>query len=324
MFGFLEKFRAPQPQEQQENEIEVLQKQIATLQPEDLKMLANEKANEIFSRVKEIGKSIEEARKITEKAKYVENGLLDTLNPFADSEADKRSKLNTQAITKQNQAMAEMNTLIQESIKLTTISYGFAQAMTQTIAEMLANGFEDRDGHTQKLQGVAREQAEFMLVEAQKFVQHQSAYEERQAKQEQDIATQGEKIKDIRARLESKDSIDKEQSRNIKSLQNELKEKREKITRLEQQLDTKQNIDEEQSRDIQSLQNAMQEKREKITHLQKQLDIKQGIDEGQEAKISELQNRVRDLEKSSGKMSLTLSIVALLAGIGSIILQFLR
>ena len=271
--------------QKQENELEVLQEQAATLKPDE----AEKYVQGTFINLDRINYDLEKAKLLTKEATNVENSLLDRFNPFAKSEADKRSRLNTKAIELQNQAIAEMNTIIQKSIELTKNSYDNAQKMIQAIAGMLANGFRDRDGNIKKLTGVAKEQAEFMLVEAQKFVQHQLEYESQQAKHEQAIAKQDEKIQDIHTRLESKDSIDKEQSRNI-----------------------------------QSLQNALQEKREKITHLQKQLDIKQGIDEGQEAKISELQNRVRDLEKSSGKMSLTLSIAALLVGIGSIVLQFLR
>lgn len=230
MFGFLIK---PQQEEPKESEVEVLQKQVATLKPEDLKVLAEEKAVEIFSNIQRVSSKIDKAKYLTRQADNVKRSW----NPFADSKAEKRSKLNTQASAMQNEAMAEMNTLIQESIKLTTISYGFAQAMTQTIAAMLENGFKDKDGDIQQLHGVAKEQALTMLDEAQRFVKHQQEYEKRQEKQEQDISTQGEKIQELQEQLESK---------------------RTKIKELESTLKVKDSLDDKQSQSIQTLQNELQ------------------------------------------------------------------
>ena len=212
-----------------ESEVEVLQKQVATLKPEDLKVLAEEKAVEIFSNIQRVSSKIDKAKDLTRRANNVKGDAINHLfRLIGESKAEKRSKLNTQANIMQNEAMAEMNTLIQESIKLTTISYGFAQAMTQTIAAMLENGFKDKDGDIQQLHGVAKEQALVMLDEAQRFVKHQQEYEERQGqqeeqisalqsgiaehkqeyekrqeKQEQDISTQGEKIQELQEQLES-------------------------------------------------------------------------------------------------------------------------
>lgn len=114
MFGFLIK---PQQEEPKESEVEVLQKQIATLKPENLKFLAEEKAVEIFSNIQRVSSKIDEAKYLTRQADNVKRSW----NPFGESKAEKRSKLNTQVNAMQSEAMAEMNTLIQERIKLTTI-----------------------------------------------------------------------------------------------------------------------------------------------------------------------------------------------------------
>lgn len=238
MFGFLIK---PQQEEPKESEVEVLQKQVATLKPEDLKVLAEEKAVEIFSNIQRVSSKIDKAKYLTRQAGNVKGGL------FGIGKTKEKTELNTKAIGMQNEAMAEMNTLIQESIKLTTISYGFAQAMTQTIAAMLENGFKDKDGDIQQLHGVAKEQALVMLDEAQKFVKHQQEYEERQGqqeeqisalqsgiaehkeeyekrqeKQEQDISTQGEKIQELESTLEAKRLIDENQEAAINALQAQI------------------------------------------------------------------------------------------------------
>lgn len=235
MFGFLIK---PQQEEPKESEVEVLQKQVATLKPEDLKVLAEEKAVEIFSNIQRVSSKIDKAKDLTGRANNVKGDAINHLFRFiGESKAEKRSKLNTQANIMQNEAMAEMNTLIQESIKLTTISYGFAQTMTQTIAAMLENGFKDKDGDIQQLHGVAKEQALVMLDEAQRFVKHQQEYEKRQEKQEQDISTQGEKIQELQEQLESK---------------------RTKIKELESTLKSKDSLDDKQSQSIQTLQNELQ------------------------------------------------------------------
>lgn len=242
MFGFLIK---PQQEEPKENEVEVLQKRVATLKPEDLKVLAEEKAVEIFNNIQKISDNIDYAKSLTRRAENAKGGW------FGIGKTKEKTELNTKAISMQNEAMAEMNTLIQESIKLTTLSHGFAQAMTQTIATMLENGFKNKDGDIQQLHGVTKEQALFILAEAQRFVKHQQEYEERQEKQEeqisilqsgiaehkqecekrqekqeQDINTQGQKIQELQGQLESalnaKDSLDDKQSQSIQTLQNEL------------------------------------------------------------------------------------------------------
>lgn len=272
---FLRQFQKKQ-EEPKENEIEVLQKQIATLKPEDLKVLAQKKSTEILSKIQRVSSNIDRARDLTREA---ENATSSWWNPFAESKAEKRSKLNTKANAMQNEAMAEMNTLIQESIKLTTMSYGFAQAMAQTLAAMLKNGFKDKDGDIQKLHGIAKEQALVMLDEAQKFVKHQREYEERQERQEEQIFV----------------------------LQSDIAEHKEEYEKRQ----------ERQERDIST-------HRQRIQKLHEQLESKKYIDEEQQAQINKLQNRVQYLKASDGKTSLIVSIIALLVGIGSIALQFLR
>lgn len=276
-------------EEPKENEIEVLQKQVATLKPEDLKVLAQKKSTEILSKIQRVGSKINEAKSLTREAENVKRSW----NPFGESKAEKRSKLNTKANAMQNEAMAEMNALIQDSIKLTTISYGFAQAMAQTIAAMLENGFKDKDGDIQKLHGVAKEQALAMLDEARKFVKHQREYEERQERQEDQIFALQSDI------AEHKEEYEKRQERQ----ERDISTHRQKIQKLHEQLESK---------------------RTKIKELESTLESKKYIDEEQQAQINKLQNRVQYLKASDGKTSLIVSIIALLVGIGSIALQFLR
>lgn len=320
MFGFLIK---PQQEEPKESEVEVLQKQVATLKPEDLKVLAEEKAVEIFSNIQRVSSKIDKAKDLTRRADNVKRGW------FGIGKTKEKTELNTKAISMQNEAMAEMNTLIQESIKLTTISYGFAQAMTQTIAAMLENGFKNKDGDIQQLHGVAKEQALVMLDEAQRFVKHQQEYETRQEKQEEQISALQSGITEHKQEYEKRQEKQEQdistQGEKIQELQEQLESKRTKIKELESTLKSKDSLDDKQSQSIQTLQNELEKKREKIKELESALDSKKLIDEDQEAKINELQNRVRELEKSNGgKTSFIVSIIALLVGIGGIALQFLR
>lgn len=320
MFGFLIK---PQQEEPKESEVEVLQKQVATLKPEDLKVLAEHKATEILSNIQRVSSKIDQAKDLTRRADNVKGGW------FGIGKTKEKTELNTKAISMQNEAMAEMNTLIQESIKLTTISYGFAQAMTQTIAAMLENGFKDKDGDIQQLHGVAKEQALVMLDEAQRFVKHQQEYETRQEKQEEQISALQSGITEHKQEYEKRQEKQEQdistQGEKIQELQEQLESKRTKIKELESTLKVKDSLDDKQSQDIQNLQNELEKKCEKIKELESALDSKKLIDEDQEAKINELQNRVRDLEKSNGgKTSFIVSIIALLVGIGGIALQFVR
>lgn len=255
MSGFLIKSQQEEPKE---NEVEVLQKQVATLKPEDLKVLAEHKATEILSNIQRVSSKIDEAKDLTRQADNVKGSW----NPFGESKADKRSKLNTQTNAMQNEAIAEMNTLIQESIKLTTISYGFAQAMTQTIAAMLENGFKDKDGDIQQLHGVAKKQALSILDEAQRFVKHQQEYETRQEKQEEQISALqsgiAEHKQEYEKRQEKQEQDISTQGEKIQVLQEQLESKRTKIKELESTLKSKDSLDDKQSQSIQTLQNELQ------------------------------------------------------------------
>ena len=252
MFGFLIK---PQQEEPKESEVEVLQKQVATLKPEDLKVLAEHKATEILNNIQRVSSKIDKAKDLTRQADNVKGSW----NPFGESKADKRSKLNTQTNAMQNEAMAEMNTLIQESIKLTTISYGFAQAMTQTIAAMLENGFKNKDGDIQQLHGVAKEQALVMLDEAQRFVKHQQEYETRQEKQEEQISALQSGIAEHKQEYEKRqEKQEQDISTQGEKIQEQLESKRTKIKELESTLKSKDSLDDKQSQSIQTLQNELQ------------------------------------------------------------------
>lgn len=319
MFGFLIK---PQQEEPKESEVEVLQKQIATLKPENLKFLAEEKAVEIFSNIQRVSSKINEAKYLTRQADNVKRSW----NPFGESKAEKRSKLNTQANAMQNEAMAEMNTLIQESIKLTTISYGFAQAMTQTIAAMLENGFKNKDGDIQQLHGVAKEQALVMLDEAQKFVKHQQEYETRQEKQEEQISALqsgiAEHKEEYEKRQEKQEQDISTQGQKLQELQGQLESKRTKIQELESTLKSKDSLDDKQSQDIQTLQNELEKKREKIQELESTLEAKRLIDENQEAAINALQAQILALSAKKGVLNLSLAIIALAVALISLGLHF--
>lgn len=216
----------------------------------------------------------------------------------------------------QNEAMAEMNTLIQESIKLTTISYGFAQAMTQTIAAMLENGFKDKDGDIQQLHGVAKEQALVMLDEAQKFVKHQQEYEERQGQQEEQISALQSGI------AEHKQEYEKRQEKQEQDITTQGEKIQELQEQLESTLKVKNSLDDKQSQDIQTLQNELEKKREKIQELESTLEAKRLIDENQEAAINALQAQILALSAKKGVLNLSLAIIALALATASLVLHF--
>lgn len=325
-----------------EDKIGVLRTQAASLKPKDLKALAEKKLTEILEKIQAISYNIDKAKRLTKQAENSESDWSNKLSfgRFGESKTDKRSRLNTKAITMQNEAMVEMNNLIQESIKLTTISYGFAQAMTQTIAEMLTSGFKDSNGDIQRLEGVAREQVLIILDEAKKFVQHQQEYEVRQEKQETQISILERDFDKHKKDYEYRQMNQESQIDSLESGFAEHKEEYEerqkqqetqiaahgtKIQDIHARLESKDSLDEEQTREIQLLRGELQTKREKIANLEQQLQAKQQIDDNQEAKINELRNRVQVLEKKRDgvNINLIMSFTALLVGAGSVVLQFL-
>ena len=161
----------------------------------------------------------------------------------------------------------------------------------------------------------------------------------RQLKEQEDILKKQEfltsKVKEIVSRLDEKDALDKEQSDKISSLSNENKEQNKKLDKIHNTLSEKERIDAEQS--------------QRLEELGALLDNKDLVDKKQEEAISknseaikvlfdytkqkdildkEQSEEIEVLKKSSqrklGILAISISIVAIICSIGSLVFQFIK
>ena len=150
----------------------------------EVKNIAQQVAHAISGKIEAISEKIEEAKELTTKAGKVKSDWSNRLSfgIFGKSATDKRSELNTEVNIQQNEAIIEMNDLIQGSIALTSCSISFAETMVQEMSLIMASGFQDQYGNIVELSENAKENAQMLLAQAKKaLVQHQKINENAKA-----------------------------------------------------------------------------------------------------------------------------------------------
>jgi hypothetical protein len=269
------------------------------IKPAELQKLAETKSTEILQRINAVRERIKEANREANLAKDMKSGFFGKTAKKADATAN--------ALVASNEAVSEINNLIQESIKFTCSSIQFAQVMHKTMAYMMVNGFKDTNGQITQLSSDSKEAVQLILDEADDFVTKQLAVEEKQV--------------EMNRRLDIKDKVDEEQNQRLEKLKTIFEDKLEKVNKS---IYEKNKIDKEQS--------------ERLEDLQKLLAEKDQIDENQEKEIRLLvdytkQKDVLDKEQSEdikkimgnlksgailGKVALTFSIIALIVSVGTL------
>lgn len=158
---------------------QVLQKELANKYESDIAKYAKDMANKIFVRINELTKSIDEAKALSKRAENAKSDWKNkfSLGMFGESATDKRSRLNTEVNHQQNEAMSEMNDLIQGCIVLTQCSILFAKHMVEEMSIIMVKGFKDKDGDTIRLSDSTKEQAQILLTQAQSGLERQRKIE---------------------------------------------------------------------------------------------------------------------------------------------------
>lgn len=150
----------------------------------EIKTIAQQMAHAIGEKIEAISEKIEEAKELTKKAGKVKTDWSHrlTFGLFGKSATDKRSELNTEVNIQQNEAIMEMNDLIQGSIALTACSITFAENMVQEMSLIMTSGFKDQYGNVAELSENAKENAQMLIAQAKKsLVQHQKINEKAKA-----------------------------------------------------------------------------------------------------------------------------------------------
>ncbi len=257
-------------------------------------------ATSLVEKIGVLQEKVEEAERLTRRAENSEvksdwkNRL--SIGFFGKSAADKahdRVNLLAQAQKQQNEALLEMNTLIQESIKFTCLSFAFANRMVEYLGEFLNQGFMDKDGHIQRLTDKQKEQMGMVLTQAQNFVDRERKIEGR--------------FGEIHERLDEKDDLDEQQSQAIAQNRQDIESIQYKMGEKRQALD--------------SIQQELGKKRERLDSIDERLEHKKAIDEIQEQKIIALQEQLAELAKKTSTFPMALSSLALVLAIVAIVLQ---
>lgn len=266
--------------------------------PKAMQKIAKQKSKLILSKIESTTQKIKEAQQKSREAENAKGSWI----PFSDSATDVRSKLNTEAIKLQSEAMQEMNIIIQESVKLTMLSVAFAKTMIEVMSAMIAEGFTNKDGQLIELNEATKEQADFIIRQAQDFVTHQE-------EKEQIDKQQSEQISALQQSIVTLDETTKEQAKYI------LQQAQDFVTHQEE----KDQIDKQQSEKLIELENKF-EKKDKLDDIQTERLDKY------EKQIITLEHEVKLLESlikaKSNLSTLVISSLALITSIASIVCLF--
>lgn len=117
-----------------------------------LRKIAKEKATFVVEQVRNLTKNLREAEDLSFWAEHTDDDSWWS-RTFGDGKtaAEKRSKLNTEVNTLQNEAIAELTNLVQESIQFAATSAVLNQAMLEELAKVCEEGFIDVYGKVQEI-----------------------------------------------------------------------------------------------------------------------------------------------------------------------------
>jgi chromosome segregation ATPase len=269
--------------------------------PAELQKLAEDKSVEILRKINAATERITEAKESADSAKAMKSG------GFFGGKTKAKADATANAVVATNEALAEMNNLIQESIRFTCSSIQFAQVMHKTMAYMMANGFEDTNGQIRQLSNDSKEVVQSILDEADEFVAKQRAVEKKQRAVE-------EKLAELRRRLDEKDKVDEEQNQRLEKLKSVFEGELEKINKA---FTEKDKIDREQSERLENVQKLLAEKNQIDEKQKNVLDKEQN--ENMQKRIDELKS-VIFLKNAI----LAISIAALAISTGTLVFFIFR
>lgn len=122
---------------------------------------AKNKAVEIFTRIESVSVRIAEAKKGAEVARDMKTGFF--------GGTGKKATATSNALVRTNEAIAEMNDLIQEAILFTKSSIEYSTIMMQAMSKMVEHGFKNANGEILELNESGTEFAEIIMSQADEY-----------------------------------------------------------------------------------------------------------------------------------------------------------
>ena len=198
-------------------ELSVTLKDIEKMTPNKVDELVSKKTKEILVNIQNCTNKIQEAKEAAEYAESMETGGFWGRGKRTAAKAT----ATAEALMNTNEAVSELSNIVKESIAFTCLSMAFAKKMTDSIAQMMAEGFEDSNGNYITLSNDAKEQGEIILKQAKNYLNSQLQINELEARQkEQEIIDkqQAELIAKNSERLDEKEKIDELQTQRLEEL----------------------------------------------------------------------------------------------------------
>lgn len=247
---------------------------------------------------------------------------------------------NTKNIVEDTQeAIEQLASAQQVSVKALKKSFEFQKKLAETSKYLFELGCANITVNRVAVRAIEAKLNGASKEEISELARQEMLAVVRQLKEQEDILKKQEfltsKVKENVSRLDEKDALDKEQSDKISSLSNENKEQNKKLDKIHNTLSEKERIDAEQS--------------QRLEELGALLDNKDLVDKKQEEAISknseaikvlfdytkqkdildkEQSEEIEVLKKSSQRklciFAISISIVAIICSIGSLVFQFIK
>ena len=292
-------------------ELQISSSKLEKMSSSQLEAFAEEKSKFILEKIELSTQKITDAKEAAEDAANMKSGWFGRTKKKADATAD--------AVIATNEAIGEMNELLQESIRFTCLSLSFAQAMSKHMSALIVKGFENRDGEFIKLSSDSEEQAMYIVQQAEAFAKNQLEVEMKQASQDSKIENLADKVSENENRLNEKDNLDSEQSADIAANRKRLDEKdiidAEQSKRLEELgaiLTNKDLVDQKQEEAISKNTEAIKV----LFEYTKQKDI---LDKEQNEEIEKIKTTS---SKKLSVIAIIISSIALIVSVVNILLRF--
>lgn len=292
-------------------ELQISSSKLEKMSSSQLEAFAEEKSKFILEKIELSTQKITDAKEAAEDAANMKSGWFVRTKKKADATAD--------AVIATNEAIGEMNELLQESIRFTCLSLSFAQAMSKHMSALIVKGFENRDGEFIKLSSDSEEQAMYIVQQAEAFAKNQLEVEMKQASQDSKIENLADKVSENENRLNEKDNLDSKQSADIAANRKRLDEKdiidAEQSKRLEELgaiLTNKDLVDQKQEEAISKNTEAIKV----LFEYTKQKDI---LDKEQSEEIEKIK---ATSSKKLSVIAIIISSIALIVSVVNILLRF--
>lgn len=251
--------------------------------------LAEKIASQILNRVVEIQNNIDHAKELNYEAENTSTDIKNILSGgfFGKSAVEKRSELNTKINSLQNEAISDLNTMIQHVTKLTMVSSYFSRELAKFLSQAMEKGFKDSHGQLQicdsNIKGVIQNIIDITEQAALEQAERQEKDRTIEANKEQ-INKNLVSISNIETSLENKNRLDDKQSKSILDNSKNIADNKQSINKnsdaisgLNEKMNRKDLLDNEQNNLIDELQKQIQSLNVELQTIKKSTNSKPSI-----------------------------------------------